>query len=448
MATGAAYPLSFQKRVVRLLIQDTPFLEMMTGNLTPDFFDNPVYRWFVRKSFTLNKTTGTKVTPLVLKMELAKAAKAKTINDTDLPAYEKFLGRAFKPVVDAPYVKDEIKTFVKAQKQKSAIIQAGELFEQGKPQEEIDHVLVSAAMFNTKDMSVGTFAAADLNERIERRKTFIRGVPTGIEAFDEMFDHKGLPRKFLGTLIAPPGRGKSLFLVAFGMTAIRAGSKVLHYTLELPKDMILDRYDACISGVKLGSLRNKPNTIKRSWKELGCGNNLVVREAIAGQLSTTNIRGHLRQLEAHGFKPDLILIDYADLMAPTVKFRDDAGDYATQGQVYVDLTGLASEYDLPIWTASQAKRQALAKDELDLDDIGDSWRKAQVAFVAAALCQTKAEKVKRVQRLVMLKNRDGIAGGEVTLKVDTKRILIEETMPVPKQPTKPPKRKAKIKVYK
>lgn len=411
---------------MRLLIQDPAFLDMTIDNLSPAFFESAVHRWFVRKVSAIRQTFGSRATKHSLDLEMRRDVADKTLVEDEAPKYRAFLERIDRPVVDAPYVKQQISDFIKRQKQRTAIIKASDLFDANKPAHEIDAAFLQAISFTPRSGDAMTFIGPDLKARIKRRMRVVRGITTGVDALDERFDHRGIPEQFSGCIIAPPGRGKTLWLVVLGIAALKHNFKVLHYTLEMPKDMVLDRYDAGLSGIELRNLRRKPKSLKKAWSKLGdIGNNLVVREESPG-LTVNDIESHLRELESMGFVPDLLIIDYADEMAPAAKTRREDGSYEKQGQVYVEINKLIKERKLACWTASQAKRQSLEKGILDLDDIGDSWNKAKKAFIVLALCQTRDERNVKQMRVSVLKNRDGYVGGEdLYFTVDSATIRVK-----------------------
>ena len=72
------------------------------------------------------------------------------------------------------------------------------------------------------------------------------------------------------------------------------------------------------------------------------------------------IRAHVEKCIMQDKKPDVIIVDYADLL----RGHGQEKRHELEG-IYEDLRGLAGEYEIPVWTASQANRSALEEDVID-----------------------------------------------------------------------------------
>ncbi len=102
--------------------------------------------------------------------------------------------------------------------------------------------------------------------------------------------------------------------------------------------------------------------------------------------------------------PDVVIIDYADLITPSRHYEKT---YEEAGLTYRELRALAKRHNLVVWTASQTNRGALNKPVITKADLADSLKKADVADLIIALCQTKKEKLKRRARWYVDKSRYG-----------------------------------------
>ncbi len=71
------------------------------------------------------------------------------------------------------------------------------------------------------------------------------------------------------------------------------------------------------------------------------------------------------------------------------------------------LRGLAGIFGIPFWAAAQANRGALAKELVDLTDIGESYEIVQICDTVIAICQTDEEHEADLLRLYAAKIRDG-----------------------------------------
>ena len=121
-------------------------------------------------------------------------------------------------------------------------------------------------------------------------------------------------------MIAPTGAGKSMVLVHLGASALKHGKTVVHYTLELGDTIIANRYDSCLTKVPLDDLVAFKELIYESVKELE--GSLIIKEYSTKSATTNSIRNHLEKLKIKDIEPDMIIIDYGDLLRPIISQRE------------------------------------------------------------------------------------------------------------------------------
>jgi len=109
-----------------------------------------------------------------------------------------------------------------------------------------------------------------------------------------------------------PGGGKSWCLTAIGTAAIKLGYNVLHYTLELSESYVGKRYDATFSGIPIDRLELDRGTLEKTISDLP--GNLIIKEYPMKKASVSTIEAHIQKCTDLGVKPDLIIIDYLDLL--------------------------------------------------------------------------------------------------------------------------------------
>lgn len=128
------------------------------------------------------------------------------------------------------------------------------------------------------------------------------------------------------------------------------------------------------------------------------------------------IRNHIEKLSLKGFRPHLILIDYADIMRSTRSYDSLRHELKL---VYEELRNLAMEMRLPIWTASQANRDSANSDIVGLENMAEAYGKAMVADVVISISRKAEEKATGAARLFVAKNRAGRDGILFPVMIDT-----------------------------
>jgi hypothetical protein len=77
------------------------------------------------------------------------------------------------------------------------------------------------------------------------------------------------------------------------------------------------------------------------------------------------------------------------------------------------------EKAMPIWTASQSNRDSANSDIVGLENMSESYGKAQVADVVISISRKPAEKAEGFGRLYIAKNRAGRDGIVFPVKLNT-----------------------------
>lgn len=236
----------------------------------------------------------------------------------------------------------------------------------------------------------------------------------------------GLSAGEMGVVLAQAGGGKSMFLVAFAANAFLSGKKVLYYTLELAEEVVGQRFDSCINQIHLKNVWDFPDIIEERAEEIfSMGGELIVKKFNAGQATINTLMSHVRTLETHdNFKPDIIFIDYGDLLKPTDNFTEKRH---ALDSIYVGIRGMADELRIPIWNAAQTGRSGMDTDKVSLSSIAESLGNARTADVIISVGRDPDEVAENplAAKIGILKNRNGQAGIFLDAIFDTSKIFID-----------------------
>jgi replicative DNA helicase len=235
-------------------------------------------------------------------------------------------------------------------------------------------------------------------------------VTTGWDVIDDLADG-GLGSGELGVVVAPAGIGKSWALVNIGANAVKAGLNVVHYTLELNEHYVGLRYDSVFTGIAAQDLRYHQDKISKMVE--GLPGHLTIKYYPTKGAGINTLAAHLERCRINDAKPDLIIVDYADLLRGHGKEKR-----LEIGNIYEDLRGMAGEYQIPVWTASQANRSALSEDVIQADKIAEDYSKIMTADFVASLSRKIEDKVAGTGRWHIIKNRFGPDGITLPSKIN------------------------------
>ena len=211
----------------------------------------------------------------------------------------------------------------------------------------------------------------------------------------------------------------SHWLVMLGANALRAKKNVLHYTFELSELNTGTRYDSNLCDIDSNDIFMRKSDVFKFYEE---NKNKLGRLKIKGYPTSTatvyTLRAHIDKLALQGFKPDIVLIDYADIMRSTRQFDSLRHELKL---IYEELRSLAQDLNVPIWTASQSNRDGAHADVIDETNMSEGYGKAFVADILVTISRKAVEKSSGRGRIFLAKNRAGKDGLLFPIMIDTAR---------------------------
>lgn len=393
------YGTGFQNKVLAVLIKDRTFLQQIHDIIEPSYFSSESAQWItstVLKYFTQYKTPPT--------LEALKVY----LDEIDVDLLKTTVLENLKEVIrytdstDLDFTKDRTLEFCKNQKIKAAILESVQLLQVGRYDD--IKVAIDEAMKAGSDRNVGHEYLEDIAARFVENKR--NTIPTPWDVINEIMDG-GLGSGEMGVFVAPAGIGKSMALVNIAAGAVKAGLNVVYYTLELAETYVGARFDSHYTGIPSQDLKfHQEEVIQKLEKLKG---RLIIKQYPTKTATVTMLAAHLDKCVMQGFNPDLVIVDYADLLRDTSSKGAVRNDIML-GNIYEDLRGMAGTYQIPVYTASQANRSALEEDIIEADKIAESYSKVMVADFVVSLSRKVADKISGTGRWHIIKNRFGPDG--------------------------------------
>lgn len=373
-----------------------------------DYYENELAR---------SKAKGTEINAPSLEVMFEEVRKLASSNPKKAKIkdqyHEEVLDIMEMDLSDAEYIKDNIVSFGRRAAIERAIIESVDIVQKGSEGDyaKIEDMMSKALSVgeDLSDLGMSYFDTAE--ERVQTYESGVDGVervPTGLAGLDKVLKG-GLGRGELGVIIAPPNRGKSFALTNIGAGGILSGYNVAHYTLEMPEQQVAKRYDNRMTGKDFQYMKENGSKVLTAIMNIQkyYKGDLIIKKYKTNGCTVNTIRSHLTRLYMErGFKPDVVIIDYGDLVQPRKSYVDKRFELES---VYLDMRDLGEEFNCAVWTASQANRGALDKKVITIADLAEAFNKANIADFMAALCQTTEEKEECIMRWHIAKHRDGEA---------------------------------------
>tara|TARA_R100000084_G_scaffold99112_1_gene53405 strand:- start:824 stop:2182 length:1359 start_codon:yes stop_codon:yes gene_type:complete len=270
--------------------------------------------------------------------------------------------------------------------------------------------LLSKALGISFDTNVGHDYVENAEQRFEFYHTEEDRIPFDLDYFNKI-TKGGVPNKTLNIALAGTGVAKSLFMCHVAANALTQGKNVLYITMEMAEERIAERIDANLLNVPIDQLENmSKDMFTRKVNNLAKKTNgkLIIKEYPTGSAHSGHFRALLNELKLkRQFEPDMIFIDYLNICASS-RMKGMGGainSYTYIKAIAEELRGLAVEFDLPIFSATQTTRSGYSNTDVGLEDTSESFGLPATADLMFALISTE-ELDKLGQFMVkQLKNR-------------------------------------------
>ena len=241
----------------------------------------------------------------------------------------------------------------------------------------------------------------------------------------------GVPTKTLNIALAGTGVGKTLFMCHLAAANLVQGKNVLYITLEMAEERIAERIDSNLLNVAMSDLPELPKLMyqdKIKRLEEKTKGKLIIKEYPTASAHAGHFKVLLNELAIKkSFKPDVIYIDYLNLcVSSRLKAGSSANSYTIVKSIAEELRGLAVEFDLPIFSATQTTRTGYASTDIGLEDTSESFGLPATADFMFAIISSEELEKKNQFLVKQLKNRynDPTINRKFMLGVDRSKMRI------------------------
>jgi len=222
--------------------------------------------------------------------------------------------------------------------------------------------------------------------------------------------------------------GKSIFLGNIATNMVLANRNSLLISLEMSEFMYSKRISSQITQIPHNQLKTYADELKDTVLHVGRNleSKLVIKEYPPKTVTVRNIDAYITKLIQKGFKPDVVVVDYINLIKPSSK---NLNSYEGVKEVAEQLRALSFKYNVPIVTASQLKRDAFNISNPGMEGVSESIGLAATCDVMCSIWQEEEDKELGVVHLGMIKNRFGPNYGTCAFKVKYDTLTLTETNP-------------------
>ena len=423
----------FQTRVAVLTNRSVDFVNRVGHLLKPDYFENAGEAMLVNLALKYYaRHRGLPSRPLMADI-IKKARANKIIRDDVLLSVKEAFAAIYDTddVTGREYVEERIVEFARHQATTAAIYKSVELVERGEF-EKVEKYIKEAVEIGINEDGGAYDYYSNISLRTSKRLDEAsgikppRGITTGHLKLDEILYHRGWGRKELATIMGGAKSGKTTALIGFAKAASLAKFNVLYVTLEVSAEIIGERLDAAISDTMIKELGKKIKDVESKVEAIAAASGkLVIHEYPSGTFSPKMLRALIDRYESKGQKFDLVVVDYADIMAPNHRYEDVIENSKS---VYVDLRAIAQEKDIAMLTATQTNREGYKATVAKAEHVAEDFNKVRTVDLMISINITDEERSKGEARLYFAASRNQESGFTLFIKQDISKMKFIESI--------------------
>ena len=385
------YSTNYQRQVLKLLCTNVQFVAQHGSLVQEEYFENSALRLLtsIIKRYAMTYEKELDKSSLLIMIDehcnshgvTAEVAKAIRHEASSI-----FLTH----IKSENFVTDQLLKFIRRQELKNALLQSVDIIQKDDSYEKILGLIDKAVSIGSgQDDGMKFEDLYDLPKVYSKMYDRSKIVTTGLDTYDKCL-LGGMAPGEVHVIMAPPKTGKSSFGCLVGAMNVKRQKNVFHITLELKKEDIAAKYAQILTRMNMNDICEEATDVyeKRIRKYELIKPYLFINYWTEKTINTLTIRSWISRIRAKtGVSPDLIIVDYDDLLLPTMGVSDSM--YENSGNVYSDLKALADYFKVPILTFAQPQREGWTSpgmgNLIGAHQLAHSAKKAHNCFSVSSL---------------------------------------------------------------
>jgi archaellum biogenesis ATPase FlaH len=341
---------------------------------------------------------------------LIELGQRKDINENEFKSVKELLETLTDEKVDLQWLFDTTEKFCKDRAVHNAVLTGIKILDKKDPRltpEAIPGILADALAVSF-DNHIGHDYIEDATRRFDFYHTKEKKYQFDLSYMNRI-TKGGVPPKTLNIALAGTGVGKSLFMCHCASAFLTQGLNVLYITLEMAEERIAERIDANLLDVTMDDLHSMPRQIyddkilKIQNKTAG---KLIIKEYPTASAHAGHFRALLNELALKkSFRPNVIFIDYLNICSSSRFKGGNISSYFFIKAIAEELRGLAVEFNVPIFSATQTTRTGFVSTDIGLEDTSESFGLPATADFMFALISNEELEALGQMKIKQLKNR-------------------------------------------
>lgn len=424
-------PHIIEEELLSAIVHNKQKLTTFIDEVLPEFFnssDCKIIFKIIKTHFNKYSASPKKTTTISYINKFVNDAEKKiSIGSTIFNLIDRIYDRGEFSEDELLYIHDEILKFIKTNKIRDVIFEGIQKIDDPESFDEINEKLKNAVLWRI-DENLGV-NIRDVKERYAKQKEVMEAfLQTPWKTLNDVIGG-GFFAKTLNTFVAASSVGKSIALdqIAFHSWANMKKNVVL-ISLELSEEIKSMRIDTHFTKFFMTDLIKRQKDVEHAYSSLDTNDaRLIIKEFPTSSISSRRIISFIEKLSMYSdFKPDLIVIDYGDLILPNSLKKNSM--YEAGGEVSEQLRGIAYHFNVPVVNATQFNRNVADKpaSEVSEYDISESHKKMMTNDNVIAIIATPAMRSQGQACFKTLKARFGQKDFLIPMKVSYETFTFEE----------------------
>lgn len=418
--TANKIDLDFFENILLLnALTDQEYLSSIISYADPSLFSNKNIAVVMKALASFFIENGTVPTVTEIKTRLSSEEERKALNEV----------KQVLSQLDTSYNKEELtantEKFLKERFIYKTILNVAEKFSNNTVQ--LDEVLLDfekAYNISLKE-NLGHWYFEDIDKHIKDLVAIYNPIPTGWKFFDDKTEG-GLFPKTLTVFAGQVNVGKSIVLGNIATNMLLQDKNVLLISLEMSEFMYSKRISTQLTQIPHGDLKTFTTELSEQLKHIkrNINSQLVIKEYPPKTITVRQIDAFITKLKHKKFSPDIVVIDYINLIHPIAK---NLNSYESVKEIAEHLRALSFKYNIPFVSATQLNRGSFNTSSPGMEGIAESIGLAATCDVICSLWQEEEDRELGIINMGMQKNRFGPNFGSGAFKCNYNTLTLKET---------------------
>jgi replicative DNA helicase len=411
----------FEKVIMYNCFFDSSYFESIYEHLNPSFFSDEKNRTCISILCDFYRNHKKIPNPTELKLNVVDESKRKILKDVMLGFSD----------IDKKYNKELLtKNTEKFLKEKAVFntvlktslnIQSGDI----NTSEILKSFEKACSISLVSDNGFDYLENIDLHcEELQKTFTYI---PSGWKWLDERIGGGFLATgRALYVFYGVTNVGKSIFLGNIATNILNQDKNVVLISMEMSEQVYAKRISSQLSQICMDDLSSQIVPLKdklNSYRIRHKNSKLIIKEFPPKSVSCFHIKTYIEKLIASGVKPDVIILDYLNLIAPSEK---GVSSYEAVKEITEMVRAMSYQFECPVVTATQTNRSGYNQQNPGLETTSESMGLSHTADAQFSIWTEEEDVELGIIHLGITKNRFGPRDCHTVLEIDYPTLTLKD----------------------